>query len=615
MEHFSEPFKRVEEKNVPGHVATAVAELAGAGYEVEILEPPDYFVLNGPVLRMKVGVRLPSRPRHGIGREEFLLLGNWETYPASPPSVRFDRVDFPRSLPHINQTRKSSPVWPCLTTESLSSWFQGRTVVDLVARVEMWLADAASGRLMRQDERTFEPVFMPPEREHLLDGEIRIGPPGYCVASARLIVGDIESATGSEEFVGVLRARYLPLHPRGRPFPPVVSFDRVLAEDESWDTAADRFDFFGAVRSGVHTTQVLPGLVVALAETDAHFGPPPDEVPEFEGWCQEMGLPEPLRDRIAGCFAAWQAVDLVPVTFLIPRPRPLAGNPTGIPNMDCVTVVLDGSGAVIPTLNLAPLDRRALARYSGSDAELPRTLLVGAGALGSKLGTHLVRTVVIEMDVVDPDVFVEHNLARHDLRRAHVGLPKSEALIDELVRMTRDFTGTPHFMTLQEAIWRKRISPSDYGLVIDATASPGMPFVLSYFEELPRVFSVFTVPGGELAVATIEGPKRNPRADDLEAAAYALAADREDVRKWLEIRFEEYVGVGGCRDISAVITDDVVSFHAARFSRILRTDAFGEPAGAIWIHGASGAFVPRAGGALRSHQERGLVGAHRSLGS
>ncbi len=325
--------------------------------------------------------------------------------------------------------------------------------------------------------------------------------------------------------------------------------------------------------------------------TGKHVGPPPDGLADFNEWCSEMGVTESLMKPVRECFEAWHGVDFVPITFLVPRPRPVAGNPTGIANMDCITVIVDRDGPVIPTLNLVPLDSDALARYSGTETQLPRTLLIGGGAMGSKLATHLGRTCVTEMDVVDPDVFIEHNLGRHDLRRVHVGLSKAEALIDELSRMTNDFHGSAYVMTLQKAILGGRISPTDYGLAIDATAAPGMPFVLCYFDELPRMFSVFTVPRGALGIATIEGPDRNPRLDDLEAVVYSLAAEREDVRTWLRARFVDYVGVGGCGDISAVIADDVVSFHASRFSQILRTTALEEGEGAIWIHDVNGSLT------------------------
>jgi proteasome lid subunit RPN8/RPN11 len=422
----------------------------------------------------------------------------------------------------------------------------------------------------------------------MIDGEVEVKPPGYCVVSATTLVSEIESRAGSG-FEGVLRARYIPLHAVGEPLPPVVAFDRVLGADETWDAHADRFDFFGAVRSGSHSVEVLPGLVVVLAETDIHIGPPPDEISAFEDWCSEMGLSTSLRDPVSGCFSAWHGVRFVPVTFLIPRPRPLPGNPSGIQNMDCVTVVLDNQEQeIIPVLNLRPLNSEGLRRYSGAKSPLPRSLLVGGGALGSKLATHLVRAGLSEMDVADPDIFLEHNLARHDLRRVHVGLSKSVALVDELSRMSRDFKGTGHFMSLEDGLRSGKVAPSDYGLTIDATAAPGMHFVLSYFDELPRVFSAFTIPGGAMGIACIEGPDRNPRIDEVEGALYSLAASREDVSKWLKERFLDYVGIGGCRDITAVVADDAVSKHAARFSELLRTAALQEEAGAIWIHDSEG---------------------------
>lgn len=591
LDNFSEDFKIVGIESVSDPVAAAVAELANAGYEVDILEAPSTGVLRTPVLRLTLRVSLPSRPVHGIEQEERILVGSWETYPASAPSVRFDRVDFPRGLPHINQTRKSSPVWPCLTAQPLSSWFQGRTILDLIRQVERWLSDAASGRLMLGDERTFEPIFISPDREYFVDDEVRIGPSGYCVVAASSIVEQVEQVSGSREYVGSLKARYLPLHPRGRPYPPVVSLDRVLGTDESWSSEPNRFDFFGAIRSGTHTTPILPGLVVLLHETDVHVGPPPDEFATFVAWCREMGGEDSLEGDVAQCFAAWHAVDLVPITLLIPRPRPLAGNPSGVWNLDCVSVIFDRGGSGIPCLNLAPLTHQAVAQYSGSDRQLPRTLMVGAGTFGSKLATQLVRTAVAAMDVVDPDVLLEHNLARHDLRRVHVGLSKAEALMDELSRLVTDFQGMAYSTTIQEALRTGTIAPSDYGLVLDATASPGMPWVLSYFEDLPRVFSAFAVPGGALAIATIEGPERNPRADDLEAALYAQADSREDVHNWLKTPpYQDHMPIGGCRDVTAVIADDTASLHVARFSALLRTGALEIQEGAIWFHSEDGNF-------------------------
>lgn len=592
MEFFSESADGPNLEDLSDPVRASAEELIKAGFEVSALGGTGYLGLGETLLRVKVKTKLPSRPRHDIHREEFVLLGGWDTYPGFPPDARFDRFDFPRGLPHINQTRKSSPVWPCLTAEPLRTWFQGRTIVDLARRVERWLSDAASGRLMLGDVQTFEPVFLPPEREFMIDGRVQIRAPGYCVASAPQLVTELEARAGSPDVEGVFRARYIPLHAVVNPLPPVVSFDRMLGQDESWDTASERFDFFGAVRTGTHAVNVLPGLVVSIAETGTHIGPPPDEIDGFADWCAEMGVAESLNGHVSQCFSAWQGVRFVPVTFLIRRPRPLAGNPTGVPNIDCVTVVLDGDDhAIIPVLNLRPLHSEAIRRYAGSKTGLPRSLLVGAGALGSKLATHLVRSGTTQLDVVDPDLLLEHNLARHDLRRVHVGLPKAEAVIDELSRMSRDFEGNAYVSSVEDGLRSAEIAPADYNVIIDSSASPGMHFVLSYFDDLPRIFSAFTIPGGSLGIACLEGPDRNPRIEELEGSVYSLASSRDDIAKWLKERFLDYVGVGGCRDITAVIADDSVSLHAARFSQLLRGSALQEDAGAIWIHDSDGSLT------------------------
>src|ERR1700726_2885866 len=165
MEYFTEGWEVVDPTELSDDVRAAVAELTENQFEIEVLDPATWFPLEGPILRVKVTTHRPSRPAPisaELADEEYVLLGDWRGHPATPPAVRFDRFSFPRNLPHINQTRKSSPVWPCLTSKPLSWWDEGRTVTDLVRRVERWLADACAGRLMAGDALTFEPIFIAP---------------------------------------------------------------------------------------------------------------------------------------------------------------------------------------------------------------------------------------------------------------------------------------------------------------------------------------------------------------------------------------------------------------------------------------------------------------------
>lgn len=588
MDFFSQACKPGEESELDPHLKLVVQELRDAGYESQVFRPPEGFPLDGPLLRIEVSTRVPSRPQEvDIRRQEFVLLGNWRGYPDDPPSVRLDRIDFPRGLPHINQTKKTDPVWPCLTLEPITDWFQDRSIGDLVALIEQWLSDAIAGHLMAGDQHTFEPIFVPLEREYSAGDRFYVDRTGYAVLSVPDVVETAERLGAGAPPKGVLRARFVPLHSQVSLQPPVVALDTVLSHGESWSDNTQRFDFFGAIRSGVHRSSVLPGLVIFLEETDTHVGPPPDDFEDLVSWSSRMGGPADIKDQVTACLSAW-STNLVGVTFVVPRPRPVPGTSSRCPHVDSATVLVTAEGVVMPLQTLNPLSPESLKGLSGASTALGRCLLVGGGALGSKFGTNFVRATGSDLDVVDPDIFLEHNLARHDLRRVHVGLSKAEGLADELRRMVPGSTSLGVRSTLQQALWGDRISPANYELTLDMTASPRMGDVLAHFLDLPRVFSGFMILRGRYGIAIMEGPERNPRSDDLSASLYALATDHEVIREWLCSSDERVmIGYGACADIASVVSDDDISVHAGRYSRLLRTDALSETGG-IWICDVTG---------------------------
>lgn len=588
MEFFSQACKPADEDALEPQPQLAARELRKAGYESEVFLPPEGFPLEGPLLRIEILTRVPSRPENvDIRRREFVLLGNWRGYPADPPSIRLDRINFPRGLPHINQTTRSDPVWPCLTMQPLADWFQDRSIVDLVELIENWLADAIAGHLMAGDKDIFEPIFVPMEREYFADGRFYVDRSGFAVVSVPNLLVAAEKLGAGSPPQGVFKARYLPLHSQVHLQAPVVAFDSILGGDESWSDGEPRFDFFGAVRSGVHRSSVLPGMVFFLKETDTHVGPPPDDLQGLESWSSQMGGPDDIKDRVAACFSAW-TTNLVGVTFVVPRPRPVPGTSDQFPNVDSVTVLVTADGLVLSLQTVDQLNPDSLRKLSGVTTSLGRCLLVGGGALGSKVGTHIARTAGATVDVVDPDVFLEHNLARHDLRRVHVGLSKAEGLADELRRMIPGSDARGVRSTLQEAIWNEHISPTDYDLTLDMTASPRMSDVVAHFTDLPRVFSAFIILGGRYGIALVEGVDRNPRADDLSASLYALATKNDTIKEWIfSSDAQVMIGYGACADIATVVADDDISIHAARLSRLLRTGALSE-SGGIWIFDVQG---------------------------
>lgn len=108
--------------------------------------------------------------------------------------------------------------------------------------------------------------------------------------------------------------------------------------------------------------------------------------------------------------------------------------------------------------------------------------LIGAGSVGSKVATMLARAGVRRFDVLDDDVLQQENLVRNELDWADVGLHKTHALRQRLLRVRPDAVVTVRRLRLggQEAAGSADaavLALSRCDLLIDATAD-GMAFNL-----------------------------------------------------------------------------------------------------------------------------------------
>ena len=146
-------------------------------------------------------------------------------------------------------------------------------------------------------------------------------------------------------------------------------------------------------------------------------------------------------------------------------------------------------------------------------------MLVGAGALGSHIGLELAREGVFSWTVLDQDVLMPHNFARHALLQTDTGAPKAlalarqiEALLEEPVSAARgDVTKLgPHPFT-------------DADIIIDASASVAVSRFLSDMPDVQaRRFCTFFNPAGNAVVLLAEDKDRCITLRDLEAQYHDL---------------------------------------------------------------------------------------------
>jgi hypothetical protein len=93
------------------------------------------------------------------------------------------------------------------------------------------------------------------------------------------------------------------------------------------------------------------------------------------------------------------------------------------------TPIAGASLPVAPAQVHFAFDRDLAASIAGNAvADRRKTVMIGAGSLGSQLGMDLAREGAFEWTIVDGDALLPHNMARHALLADEIGAAKANAL-------------------------------------------------------------------------------------------------------------------------------------------------------------------------------------------
>jgi hypothetical protein len=270
----------------------------------------------------------------------------------------------------------------------------------------------------------------------------------------------------------------------------------------------------------------------------------------------------------------------IPITYAIKRPKKVVGY-NGV--WEFITYVLDASsfkrGHYASTADVSirahiePFSTIQAEQLSG-EARNGSTLYVGAGSLGSKLLMHDARAGKKHIEAVDKDELLEHNLARHVLFANRIGWSKATAVIQEALSLysteTKNFKALPgNFEDVTDHTLK------NYQLLVDSTASSSVLNQLA-IRNVPKDLNISRceiVDDGRLGLLYIEGTNRNPRVDDLVILTYYYATKNVNLKSWRihdAAKQPTQIDIGlGCSSTTTVMSDDVISYHAATFSRLL----------------------------------------------
>ena len=526
---------------------------------------------------------IPTRNRLGIRYRERLGLRFFADKDRLP-EVRALREDFPCTA-HQNHVGKDEPLSICMYFEPWSEVRRTWTPQKHLARIQWWLAETANETLHR-DDQPVEPIYFSspfglvlPEnfdqRAEEADQVLVVEPRGKG-DGLKLLVGRMASAAESkksdnlsiqciiltlpqivhgriERFPACLGDLHDQMESRGAPIAQMLK-EQLQKQVGEHGISSTNSDF------------VLLVLRIPIARTHEN-GPEKLQVKGFivHSNLGELGVAcgalirshdgKYYRDFAIGTESStsepeWRSIGLEPLELLQPFTPELARRTSGVTSCG------------------------------------PRGVLAGVGALGSFIATIWQREGWGQWSFIDPDILKPHNLARHTGFECQIGSPKVDVVLQlggqilpsesskesGIVARATDFNNPKVCDELESA-----------DLIVDATTTLEVPRDLSGRDSLKRVASVFITPSGLDAVLMIEDRRRETRIDCLEPQYYRAIVNEQ----WGESHLlgdSRSLQIGsGCRDLSAIISNELIFLHGATLAKHIRLNFESEqPSIRVW---------------------------------
>lgn len=481
-------------------------------------------------LLLNIEVQRPQQLAYPIRRIEpiAVVFGSGDARPA----ILAVRDDFP-DTPHQNWSQIGDPCSLCIDDRPWAEAKLTATPAELLRRIQQWLSKAARGDL-HDSAQPPDPLFFVSTLGLIL--------PASALAQVAELVGYIRP--DNEQFV---IARPISEAPVGH-----VGF--VILNFEMPPQAMTRLR---------HAPTTLGQLAAELEKAGIHLM---DALKDrLQGWAaitgdkvrrlaSRMGIvvsfPTIGSGRTANdvrAFMTFQTAGEIGVAMGL-----LDHNTSGVgAKAGYVRRIVPGPSTA-PELKIVPaqvhfaLDRNLASMISGHAAlDKRRTVLVGAGSLGSQLALSLGREGLFDWSVVDGDIVLPHNLARHGLLNEALAAPKATALAIQLSHfLSEPVKAFPCDVMYPGLAYEKDLAAAfaDAELIVDASASVAASRYLSDLTntEARRVCAFFN-PAGTSVVLYVEDVDRSITLRDLEAQYHRhiqtepalsnhLQADKQGVR-------------------------------------------------------------------------------------
>jgi hypothetical protein len=481
------------------------------------------------------------------------------------PEVLALREDFPE-VPHINLREYEIPRNLCLYNEPFNELKLYLTPIRFVERIRQWLAETAKGNL-HGDDQPLEPLFLQTNTNLIIPNDM---------------LDKIKSNTEEFYVVNVVKEDFKRTY--------IVKKNNNIKEEKKYECISLTY------KSEPHTHGVIRKTPKNLFELN--------EFTKTSGFNLIESLRIDLLKLYNGSIKDLREKYLL-IIMVLPKKRNgdkevetedkwgflLGGNIEKIGVEIGIWALYNNQIAHLFETNKEKMGQGILLEMSAilnsfsrkmglaqndiSDKTPKKIVLVGVGALGSQIFMNLTRAGFGHWALVDNDIFLPHNLARHVLDIHAVGFAKAKCLslmakelleepmepkyfVEDILKISK------YSVDLQETL-------SESDVIVDCTASNAVTSCLANdISSLARKTSIFLNPTGGDSVLLIEDLKREIKIDQIEIQYYKILYNLKELEGHLDSKGKRIRLANSCSDINATLSQEYMSLHAAICSRALR---------------------------------------------
>jgi proteasome lid subunit RPN8/RPN11 len=483
-----------------------------------------------------------------VGSDSLLLVGEPVVFGVSSPDLEYDvpfvfpdRLNFPFSkFPHINFAHKGLPNTICLTREPIEEWYAEHTFGEYVDMVSKWLNDAAHGTLMKLKHGDFYEPFRVENTKGIL-----------------LINRDID--------------KYIVENPKNVSCYAAVDYSTNVSIEKCYDPTTD-----GCKDNAIEII-LFRNCKNVLSDWFIQY---PTILKELLAFAKEYGFVIEQEKIVSLLNTAQHSIEKIFFRFAFIRPKNLIGKDSPVDYL-CYCVAKEdflkqNMNASIDGIMMLDRITQEYANNLTETTEIiskKKILILGCGAIGSKLIYHLYRSGISNLTICDKDVMMPHNLCRHALTKPSIE-NKAKLIRDSLNQMFH--FPCPIKVVMDDLLkWLPQTDLNEYDVIIDATASASIARCLDNIVcnlSIPIVSFALSDSGKIGLVYT--NYDRSVSLVDYYMQLLREAIGDDDISNWLkdERKYNyDYIRVGeGCHSSTMKINDDVISAHSALAARIVR---------------------------------------------